>query len=136
MNTIRTLIPVVLAFIMVSLGCAKGLERNANPGMCRVVAYDAATHRWTVRLNVVSDGKPVAKRLTVVCSQYMWGKLAPVTGPDACHLVVGRLIDPPTPNVTEMPPGVLKITQGVGDNRVIQQFKILKSEILPDGVNQ
>ncbi len=68
-----------------------------------------------------------------------------VTGPDACHLQVGRMIVPnplPPPekrneflDVFEMPTETLSITEGDGPDRVSQQFNILKYEVLPDNAS-
>ena len=74
---------------------------------------------------------------------YRWGGREAVTGPDACHLQVGNIIVPnPLPpegkreqfvDVYEMPSEMLSITEGDGAERVVQQFDILKYEVLPDG---
>jgi hypothetical protein len=39
-------------------------------------------------------------------------------------------------DVYEMPGETLSITEGDGDNRVIQQCAILKYEVLPDNANR
>jgi hypothetical protein len=128
----------LLAILTSLLGCAKKPE----PEGYRVLSYDAATHQWIILRTGTFDGKYMTKRLTVVCSFYKWGDHEMVTGPEACHLQVGRMIIPnPLPpagkhqdflDVFEMPSEVLSITEGVGADRVMQQFTILKYEVLPD----
>jgi len=142
MNIAKKLTPTLLALLMLTLGCSKKRE----PEGYRVVAYDAPTHRWTILRTGTFDGKYLTKRLTVVCSSYTWGDHGSVTGPEACHLQVGRMIIPnPLPpegkrqefvDVYEMPGETLSITEGDGDNRVIQQCAILKYEVLPDNANR
>jgi hypothetical protein len=116
--------------------------KRPEPEGYRVVAYDARTHQWTILRTGTFDGKYLRKRLTVVCSLFKWGDRESVTGPEACHLQVGRMIIPnPLPpaekrqeflDVFEMPDETLSITEGVGADRVTQQFIILKYEVLPD----
>ena len=106
----------------------------------RVVSYDAATHEWTILRNGTFDGTYMVKRLVVVCESYKWGEHETVMGPEACHLQVGRLIVPNTMpdeahrsefiDVFEMPGEVLSITEGDGPDRVMQQFKILKYDVV------
>jgi hypothetical protein len=79
----------------------------------------------------------------VICSFYKWGNHEAVDGPEACHLQVGHLIvpNPFAKNrddfllVQEMPSEVLSITEGDGENQVMQQFSILKYEVLPTNPN-
>ncbi len=116
--------------------------RNQEPEGYRVVSYDAATHQWVILRNGTFDGKYMTKRITVVCNSYHWANHETVTGPDACDLQVGNMIIPnPFPmkgkrqdfiDVMEMSGEVLAITKGDGAERVSQQFKILKYEVLPD----
>ncbi len=80
----------VLAVLMLAPGCAK----KPAPAGYRVLSYDASTHQWIILCTGTFDGKYMTKRLTVVCSLYRWGDHEPVTGPEACHLQVGRLIIP------------------------------------------
>lgn len=133
----RFLIITLLVFT-ITLGCAK---KKTEPEGYRVMAYEAATHQWTILRTGTFGGKYLRKRLVVVCDFYKWDNHEPVKGPDACHLVVGRLIVPnPLPkdkrseflDVFEMPDEVLSITEGDGNDRVMQQFTILKYEVLPD----
>jgi hypothetical protein len=142
MNTAKTLTPMLLAFVMVSLGCTKKPEVEGY----RVVSYDAATHQWVILRNGTFEGKYLTKRITVVCSFYKWGDHEAVTGPEACHLQVGRMMIPnplPRPekgneflDIFEMPTETLAITEGKGADRVEQQFTILKYEVLPDNPNR
>jgi hypothetical protein len=142
MNAAKTLTPFLLAFFMVFLGCTKKPE----PEGYRVVNYDAATHQWVILRNGTFDGKYLTKRITVVCSFYKWGDHEAVTGPDACHLQVGRMMipnswSPPKKSeeyldVFEMPSETLAITEGSGADQVQQQFIILKYEVLPENANR
>jgi hypothetical protein len=110
-----------------------------------VIALRATMHEhtpWTILRAGTFDGKHLRKHLTVVCSLWKWGDREPVTGPEACHLEVGRLIipnDSPPPgkpaeflDVMEMANEKLSILEGDGDDRVMQQFTILEYEVLPD----
>ncbi len=118
-------------FIALSCGCKKAQE----PEGYRVVSYEAASHQWTIIRNGTFDGKYMTKKLVVVCMLYKWGEHETADGPDACHLQVGRLIVPSLESgnadknhfitVFEMPNETLSITEGSGDDRVMQQFKIL-----------
>src|ERR1700733_1864410 len=126
---------VLLAFVLFS-----ACEKKTDPEGYRVVSYDAFTHQWTILRTGTFDGKYLRKRLIVICSFYKWGDHEAVRGPEACHLQVGRLIVPnlfPPPDkrqeflgVSEMPEEVLSITEGDGPDRVLQQFNILKYEVL------
>ncbi len=141
MNTANKLTPTLLVLFMVLLGCTKKPE----PEGYRVVAYDASTHQWTILRTGTFDGKYLTKRLTVICSLYKWGDHESVTGPEACHLQVGRMIIPNSlppegkrqefVDVYEMSSETLSITEGDGADRVNQQFAILKYEVLPDNAN-
>jgi len=104
----------------------------------RVVGYEAATHEWTILRNGTFDGKYLKKRISVICESYTWAGHQSVWGPEACHLQVGQLIKPnPMPenardfvDVFEMPGEILSITEGHNAEEVMQQFKILKYEVL------
>jgi len=125
-----------LAFLLFSACEKKKPELDGY----RVVGYDALTHQWTILRTGTFDGQYLRKRLIVICSFYKWGDHEAVRGPEACHLQVGRLIVPnlfPLPDkrrefldVSEMPEEVLSITEGDGPDRVLQQFNILKYEML------
>jgi len=138
----KLLIPLLLALFIGSLGCTKKPEAEGY----RIISYDAATHQWIILRTGTFDGKYLTKRITVVCSFFKWGDHGTVTGPDACHLQVGQMMSPnPFPpegkrdeflDISEMPDEVLSITQGEGTNRVMQQFNILKYEVLPDNAAQ
>jgi len=119
------------------------VARQKGPEGYRVVGYDAASHQWTILRNGTWDGKYMEKRMTVVCDFYKWGNREMVRGPDACNLQVGNMVIPnPFPaegrrqefiDVTE-DGDVLAIASGApfGDDRVAQQFKILKYEVLSE----
>lgn len=122
--------------ITLSCGCKKAVE----PEGYRVVSYDAASHQWTIIRTGTFDGRYMKKKLVVVCMFYKWGEHDTVDGVDACHLQVGRLIVPSLESgntdkasfvtVFEMPNETLSITEGSGDDRVMQQFKILSYSVL------
>lgn len=130
---------VLVALLALSAGCKKQPEPGEG---YRVVNYDAKTHEWTIIRNGTFDGKYLTKRITAVCSSYRWGNHESVQGPDACHLLVGRtMISNPLPppekrsdflDVDEMSSETLSITEGVGADRVMQLFTILKYEVLQD----
>lgn len=131
-----SIVAVVTMFIALSCGCKKTQE----PEGYRVVNYDAASHQWTIIRTGTFDGKYMTKKLVVVCMFYKWGKHDTVDGPDACHLQVGSLIVPSLESgnadkahfvtVFEMPNETLSITEGSGDDRVMQQFKIVSYSVL------
>jgi hypothetical protein len=131
-------IMATLLGLLISTGCRKPEQEGY-----RVTAYDGATYQWTIMRNGNFNGKYLRKRLIVLCDSYQWGQHESLSGEDACHLQVGELIVPnPIPgegkeqefvDVYEMPQEMLSITEGHGDDRVSQRFKILKYEVLPDG---
>jgi hypothetical protein len=134
----RALLSTCIVLVLF-LGCS--CQKKAESEGYRVLSYDAQTHQWTILRTGTFDGKYLKKRLTVVCSLFKWGDHEAVTGPDACHLQVGRMMIPkPLPagkrneflDIFEMPDETLSITEGAGTDRVIQQFRILKYEVLPD----
>lgn len=122
--------------LILSVSCKKPMP---EPEGYQVVSYDGRTHEWTIIQTGTFDGKLIKKRLVVQCESYQWGNHPHVDGLEACHLVVGRLMVPnsfmqdrkgPLLDIFEMPDEVLSITEGDGDNRVMQQFKILKNEVV------
>ena len=131
-----SVVAFITMFIVLSCGCKKAHE----PEGYRVVSYEAASHLWTIIGNGTFDGKYMTKKLVVVCTLYKWGEHETVNGPDACHLQVGRLIVPSLGSgnadknhfitVFEMPNEILSITEGSGDDRVMQQFKILSYDVV------
>jgi hypothetical protein len=144
----KTFAAILLAVLMVSLGCTKKPEAEGY----RVVSHDAATHQWIILRTGKFGGKYLTRRITVICSFSQWGDHEAITGPDACNLPVGQMMMtqadrffPPAGKrdeylidtyVDELPDDVLSITEGKGADRVIQQFKILKDEVLPDNATQ
>jgi hypothetical protein len=132
----------LLALFLFFVSCTK----RPGPEGYRVIAYDAATRQWTILRTGTFDGKYLTKRLIVVCASYTWGDHESITGPEACHLQVGRMIIPnPLPpggkrqeflDVYEMPSETLSVTEGDGADRVMQQFTIVKYEVLPDSADR
>lgn len=138
-NKVKAQIASIISFVFIfQLGC----KHKQKPEGYRVVGYDAATQQWTLLRTGTFNGEYQTKRLIVVCAFYQWGKHEAVKGADACHLQVGRLIVPnplPSPDkrsefldVYEMPTETLAITEGNGDDRVEQQFSILRYEVVPN----
>jgi hypothetical protein len=125
---IRTL-AIICCFISLT-----SCKTKPEPEGYRVVGYDAATQQWTIIRTGNFDGKFLTKRLIVVCEFYRWGSHEMVKGPDACHLVVGRLIVPnPLPSadkrsefldVFEMPSETLAITEGDGAGLLVATFLV------------
>ena len=128
-----------LAILLVSFGCAK--KKTEVEGY-QVVSYDAGTSQWIIIRNGTFDGKYLTKRITAVCDFYKWSDHEAVVGPQACNLQVGRMMVPnPLPgagkrkdflDIWEMSSDKLSITEGDGPDRVLQQFSILKYEVLSD----
>src|SRR3954469_693075 len=118
---------VVCALALLLLASCK---KPQEPDGYRVVSYDGRTHEWTIIRTGTFDGKFLRKRMVLLCESFKWGQRPSVTGEEACHLVVGHLIT--FTHVFEMPGEVLSITEGEGDDRVMQQFKILKYEVMED----
>lgn len=131
------LLPALLALSLGLAACKKPVAEGY-----RVTGYDGATKQWTIIRNGTFDGRYLTKKLVVVCSFYKWGDREPDRGPEACHLAVGRLIVPnPLPgpsqaadfvDVDESVLETLSITEGAGQNQTMQQFNILKYEVLTD----
>jgi hypothetical protein len=116
-------------------GCAKK-EKDGY----LILSYDKPTGKWVILQTATYDGVRVKKRLTVVCAFYQWGDHEAVDGPQACALNVGQLL---VPNETlakdtraeflavwELSPDRLAIVQGDGEDKVSQQFVILKEEVV------
>jgi hypothetical protein len=128
---------MLLAVIGFFLGCTK----KPQPEGYRVISYEAATHQWTILRTGSFDG--LTRRLTVVCSSYKSADHESVTGPEACRLQVGPMMIPNSSfppagksreslEIQEMTLEKLSITEGAGADRVMQEFNILKYELLPD----
>jgi hypothetical protein len=132
----QILVGLLLGLIL--MGCAKKHKQEGY----RIVSYDSSDHHWVISRNGTFDGNYMVKHLIVECVMYQWGKREPVRNSEACHLQVGQLIvpnpipDPKKPDefvdVFEMPNSMLSITEGMGSNRQMQIFKIVKYEVLPD----
>jgi hypothetical protein len=126
--------------LLLIVGCKKPTQAVTEPEGYRVVSYDSNTREWTIIRTGTFDGKFLRKRIVLICQSYTLGAHPTVSGEDACHLVVGRLIVSNLMpqdrkdfiDVFEMSNGVISITEGDWDDRVTQQFKILKYEVLAD----
>ena len=126
---------LVLAFV--NIGCT---THRVAEGY-RVMGFDSTSGKWIILRNGTFDGKYITKRLTVRCEFYKWGNREAVSGPNACDLTVGRLMVPRYPHdkndyKTAMyifeDANNLSIVEGDGDDRVMQQFFILKNEVVPE----
>ena len=108
----------------------------------RIMSVDSATGQWVILRNGTFDGKYLTKRMTVVCQYYKWGNREKVTGPTACSLRVGSLMIPryakdekgngKTVLYMFEDPDYLSIIEGDGDERIMQGFRILKNEVVPE----
>ena len=135
----RVLIGLLVSGLLILSSCKK---KDSELEGYRVTSYDGGTHEWTIIRTGTFDGKFQRKRLIVICNFYQWGNRPAVDGPEQCHLGVGQLLVPnPFPpkdkpesylDVFEMPTEVLSITQGTGEDRITQQFQIIKYELLAD----
>lgn len=129
---------VVTALLPTAILLAQATAPSKQEGY-RVASYDASTHQWTIIRTGTFDGKYITKQLVVVCVSSLFGNGRPVYGPEACNLVVGRMIvpklAPKNPSdavvVTEMG-STFGVYQGAGDERSDQEFKVLKNEIIPN----
>lgn len=103
---------------------------------CSVVSFDGSSNQYTLIYKHVVDSKPAAKRLTVICSSYQWGDREVLQGPTVCKLVAGGTLKENSTlgrqfrSIYEPAPGKLAIMEGIGPNRVVQQFDILKQEVI------
>lgn len=132
----RAFLSTCIALVLF-LGCS--CHKKAEPEGYRVLSYDGLTRQWIILHTETMDGKYLKMRLTVVCSLSRQGDHEAVTGPDACLLYVGYLM---RPNLfaerddeflhISAAGEKLEITEGRGKNRVHQEFRILKNEVLPD----
>ena len=136
-NQIWFWLPLLLIVVFLNVGCAK---KPIVEGY-RVVSFDATTGKWTILRNGTFDGAYLTKRITAVCDFYKWGDRESVSGPNACSLNVGRLM---VPKYVFDEKGTIKtqlyifedsdrlsIIEGVDDDRISQQFFILKNEVIP-----
>jgi len=104
----------------------------------RVVSFDSTTGKWVILRSGAVDGKYLTLRITAVCDFYKWGDHPAVTGPNSCSLSVGRLMVPHYLQNGEIglyvfeDPDRLSIIEGDGDERVSQQFVIVKNEVIPE----
>jgi hypothetical protein len=143
----KTLFSVLIALLVgMCISCrSKKAELDGYHGYLvksyRVMSYDAATKHWTIVRAGTFDGESLRERLTVVCSLYKRGQNATDYGPDACDLKVGRLLVPNHFPPAEKPEDfllisefakVLAINEGQGASSVMQQFIILKDDVLSD----
>lgn len=120
-------------------GCRKA---RYEPEEYRVINYDSRTHQWTlIRTGSFSDGASqpprfMRKRMLLVCNSYQWGHREPVYGPDACNFNVGRLYSLNLQKGSYLLPDetsndTFTIIEGWGPDAVMQQFTVLRNELLP-----
>lgn len=138
MKSPMLLLPFLLVFAL-CFGCTK---KKAEMEGYFVLSYEAATGKWIIIRNGTFDGRYLRKRITAVCSFYKWGDHEAVSGLNACSLQVGRMMVPNLfpgaekrkefLDIWEPSPDTLSITEGDGPDRVLQEFKILKEEVLTD----
>ena len=115
------------------------LRPTASPEGLLVLSHDTTTKQWTFIRSMHVDNKLQKKRITAVCSFYGWGSRELSDGPDACDLLVGRFIQSRIfANVNHERGGhlyifedsdTLTVTEGDGDDRVMQQFRILENKM-------
>jgi hypothetical protein len=130
---------LLLAVLALASSCTK---KQPEVEGYRVASYDSTTGKWIIIRNGTFDGKYLRKRITAVCAFYKWGDHEAVAGAQACSLRVGQMLVPnPLPgegkrgdfmDIWEPSPDTLSITTGDGSDRVLQQFTILKEEVLSD----
>jgi hypothetical protein len=125
---------LILALLIVVIGCKNKQEREGY----RVVAYDGTNHHWTLIQTDSLNGEHQTKRIVIECLLYQKGKEDIRTGPDVCDLRVGRNMVPnKTPDndrakllsVYALSNGFY-FTEGSGDNRISQQFKIIDEKLV------
>ena len=130
----------LLKFLLFSLIAFAGCKQKAEPAKSyQVISYDGKTHEWTLVFRSAFNEPSVKRRLVVVCLYHELGKTKGESGPEACHLDVGRVMidnfSPKSPDekldIWENPDQTLWITEGSGDDEVKQNFSIVKNEILP-----
>jgi hypothetical protein len=124
----------LLLAVTIHFGCS----RSPLPftSTCSVVGFDQRSSQYTLIYKHLIEGKPITKRLVVRCASYAWGDREVLTGPAACKLAPGRTLKE---NLTlgrkfltfyEASPDRLAIMEGLGPNRVVQQFDILAQQAL------
>jgi hypothetical protein len=130
-----------LRLLVVYSLCFLNIDCSKKPSVegYRVMSFDSMTGEWIFLFHGTIDGKYLTKRLTVVCDFYKWGKHEPVAGRNACNLRVGSLMvrryERDGSNLVLYifeDPDRLTIVEGEGDDRVSQQFFILKSEVVSE----
>jgi hypothetical protein len=133
---VRTLMLIVM--ILVTGGAVALAESKTVEGY-RVMAYDGRTHQYTIHFNRTFDGKCLVKKIVVVCTSYKWGNHPPNSGETACGLPVGSLY--PLHRPREQKGGFVMVTEqndffaiveGIGPDQVVQSFKVVSIEVLPD----
>ncbi len=131
--------------LLVILAAAGWLGYNFLPGTPHSehgrlrMSYDSRSGEWIILRDSTFNGVRQVKRMTAVCSFYKHGNSETVTGAQACDLQVGTTLVPNTiPRVREksfldiyeMSPDRLSIMDGEGPDSVIEQFTILKQEVV------
>jgi hypothetical protein len=120
------------------LVAAVGCKTKSEPDGYRVVAYDGTNHHWTVIQTDSVNGERHAKQMVIECLLYQKGKEDMRIGPGVCNLSVGRNMVPNKipdndrakfVSVYALSSGFY-FTEGSGDSRVSQQFKIIDEKLL------
>ena len=141
MNAHRVLCWLVVVLAIITLSNAGCAHKPIVEGY-RVTSFDSTTGQWIILRNGTFDGKYLTKRMTVVCDFYKWGNRERLSGPNVCSLEVGSLMVPhyrldDKQNLKTVlymfeDPDYLSIIQGDGDDQVMQGFRILKNEVVPE----
>jgi hypothetical protein len=123
----------LLLAITISAACSR------NPPVahtCSIVSFDGNTNQYTLIYKHLVDGKPMTKRLAVQCASYQWGDREVLTGPTVCKLVIGTtvkenlILGRKFLTMYQASSDKFAIMEGIGPNRVVQQFDVLKQEVL------
>lgn len=130
-----------ISAVLATVGLMACSTHRPTPEGYRVTRYDARSGEWTILRTGTFSGEYQEKRLTVVCAFFKWGNREAVPGPQACDLRVGRLLES-TVFTKAKEAGAnyvfidetadhLSITEGEGNNQVLQDFRVVRYELLP-----
>ena len=103
---------------------------------CSIVSFDTKSNEYTLIYKQPIGGKPTTKRLIAKCAAYQWGDREVLTGPTVCKLVVGTTLQENSTlgrrflSFYQASSDTLAIMEGIGPNRVVQQFNVLKQEVI------